>query len=261
MNAKARALGARNTHFVNAHGLTAGGHVSSARDLATIFRYGLGLREFREILETPRIKVPIQSRRVSAVTLHSHNRLLTGWDHRVIGKTGYTRPAGRCFVGAASDGDREIIVALLGSSDLWGDARRLVSHGFGEPGDPPTVVEARARTRGKRERVQIIEGDEEVVPERPRSRVQVASVDRKKKATPATTKKSSDGGDLTVRLGPYPSRKATEAARNRLAKSGYRGRVVGQVVMIGSYPSRAGADKVAKGLRVKGYHPTIVAAR
>ena len=95
MNAKARAIGARNTHFVNPHGLTAEGHVSTARDLSTIFRYGLKLPTMREVLETPRIKVPIQSRRVNAVSLHSHNRLLTGYVHRVIGKTGYTRPAGR----------------------------------------------------------------------------------------------------------------------------------------------------------------------
>src|SRR5262249_32220381 len=96
MNAKARALGATHSHFVNPHGLPADGHVATARDLATIFRYGLGLPRFREILETPRIAVPLESRRIHTVGLHSHNRLLTGYTYRVIGKTGYTRPAGRC---------------------------------------------------------------------------------------------------------------------------------------------------------------------
>src|SRR5689334_23966115 len=108
MNAKARAIGAQSSHFVNPHGLTAPGHVSTARDLAKIFRYGLQLPQFREILETPRIKVPVKSSRVTTVSLHSHNRLLSGWEHRVIGKTGFTRPAGRCFVGAATDDGREI---------------------------------------------------------------------------------------------------------------------------------------------------------
>src|SRR5262245_36521338 len=135
MNAKARAIGARNSHFVNPHGLTAEGHVSTARDLSTILRYGLRLPEMREILDTQRIKVPIQSRRVSTVSLNSHNRLLTGYTHRVIGKTGYTRPAGRCFVGAASSGGREVVIALLGSNDLWGDARRLFGYAFGDPND------------------------------------------------------------------------------------------------------------------------------
>ena len=79
MNAKARALGAQGSHFVNPHGLTAAGHVSTARDLATIFRHGLKLSQFREILETPHIKVPVKSSRMTTVSLHSHNRLLTGW--------------------------------------------------------------------------------------------------------------------------------------------------------------------------------------
>src|SRR6185503_14990750 len=100
-NAKAKEIGARNSNFVNPHGLTAAEHVSTTRDLSKIFRYALRLPEMREILDTPRIKVPVQSRRISTVSLKSHNRLLTGWTHKVIGKTGYTRPAGRCFVGSA----------------------------------------------------------------------------------------------------------------------------------------------------------------
>ena len=265
MNAKARAIGARNTHFVNPHGLTAEGHVSTARDLSTIFRYGLKLPTMREILETPRIKVPIESRRVSAVSLHSHNRLLTGYTHRVIGKTGYTRPAGRCFVGAASEGGREIVIALMGSSDLWGDARRLFAHAFGEQAEGPVVQMASAKGRRGRSGAQIIttEGDDEEVAEKFRKgQVHLASVDRRTTRTTSRTvssgKRVASCDSFAVRLGPYPSRKSAETARNRLAKSGFRGRVVGQAVMVGEYPSRAGADKIAKGLRSKGYSPTIV---
>lgn len=265
MNARARALGASGTHFVNPHGLTAEGHVSTARDLAKIFRHGLGLDEFREILETPRIKVPLDSRRVSAVTLHSHNRLLTGYTHRVIGKTGYTRPAGRCFVGAASSGGRQIIVALLGSTDLWGDTRRLIAYGFGEPVQQPTVVMAsRSRGRGTRGRTIRTEGDEDDAPSSRSSgrRTQTASVDRKHTFRPPVAEESDEQARrYTVRLGPYATRRDAEAARNRLAKRGYRGRVVGQAVMMGEFPSRAGADRLAKALRVRGYRPLIALAR
>jgi serine-type D-Ala-D-Ala carboxypeptidase (penicillin-binding protein 5/6) len=264
MNAKARAIGARNTHFVNPHGLTAEGHVSTARDLSTIFRYGLKLPTMREILETPRIKVPIQSRRVSALSLHSHNRLLTGYVHRVIGKTGYTKPAGRCFVGATSQDGREVVIALMGSTDLWGDARRLFAHAFGESAEAP-VVQMASRGRRGRTAAQIIttEGDDEDVVEKfKKGNVHLASVDRKTTRTTSRTvssgKRVASSDSFAVRLGPYPSRKSAEAARNRLAKSGVRGRVVGQAVMVGEYPSRAGADKAAKGLRSKGYSPTIV---
>ena len=279
MNAKARSLGARNSHFVNPHGLTAEGHVSSARDLAKIFRYGLQLTEFREILETPRIKVPVESRRVHAIGLHSHNRLLTGYVHRVIGKTGYTRPAGRCFVGAASDGGREVVIALLGATDLWGDARRLVAHAFGEPSEAPTVVMASAR--GQRI---TTEGDEEVVERFRKSGVHVATArshgrhgkttatrsktGAKKSSAKRSTKTHRNGSVETdagkryaVRLGPYSTRRAAETARDRLARSGYRAQVVGQALVVGSAGERARADQLASGLRLKGYRPTIVAAR
>jgi D-alanyl-D-alanine carboxypeptidase len=258
MNARARALGTRGTHFVNPHGLTAEGHVSTARDLAKIFRHGLGLSEFREILETPRIKVPLESRRVSAVTLHSHNRLLTGYTHRVIGKTGYTRPAGRCFVGATSANGREIIVALLGSTDLWGDTRRLIAYAFGEQDAPsPLMVASRSR-RGKAARAVVEGDDEEISTTRAGRHVHIANVDKSYRGSLA-----DDDGDgqrhYTVRLGPYASRKEAEAARARLAKRGYRARVVGQAVMMGEFTSRGGADKMAKGLRAKGFRPTIAA--
>lgn len=258
MNAKARALGARSSHFVNPHGLTAPGHVSTVRDLTTIFRHGLGLPQFREILETPRIKVPIRSRRIADVSLHSHNRLLTGYEHRVIGKTGYTRPAGRCFVGAATDDGREIVIALLGSTDLWGDARRLFGHAFGEPASAPTVQMASRRSGGREPQIST-EGDEDIAERFRKGQVHMASIDRKGTHTVSSGKRMATSDRFTVRLGPYSTRRAAETARNRLAKSGYRGRVAGQAVIVGEYSSRDDADRAAKGLRAKGYRPTIAA--
>ncbi|HXJ33138.1 MAG TPA: SPOR domain-containing protein [Candidatus Eisenbacteria bacterium] len=262
MNAKAHAIGAQGSHFVNPHGLTADGHVSTARDLAKIFRYGLHVREFREILETPRIKVPLQSKRVQTVTLHSHNRLLTGYTYPVIGKTGYTRAAGRCFVGAATSGGREIVIALLGSSDLWGDARRLFAFGFGEPMEgSPTIMASASRSRG---RGVTTEGDEDLATRDGKSGVRVASIPKSRTRAPeATADVSSELGSTryVVRLGPYKTRREAETTRNRLARSGFRGRVVGQALVMGDFPRRESADRLAKGLRVKGYRPTIVARR
>jgi len=59
MTARARELGASTAHFANPHGLTAPGHELSARDLTTIFRHGLDLPLFREILETRSVQVPL----------------------------------------------------------------------------------------------------------------------------------------------------------------------------------------------------------
>ena len=139
MNLKARVIGASQTNFVNPHGLTEYGHVTTARDLSRIFRYGLGVPGFREVLSTPAAEVPIDGPDGERLTLvRSHNRLL---DFQVIGKTGYTRPARRCFVGAAGQGSREVVIAILGSNDLWGDARRMLDYGL-SPSRPTPVLMA-----------------------------------------------------------------------------------------------------------------------
>jgi D-alanyl-D-alanine carboxypeptidase/cell division protein FtsN len=139
MNLKARVIGASQTNFVNPHGLTEYGHVTTARDLSRIFRYGLGVPGFREVLSTPAAEVPVDGPDGERLTLvRSHNRLL---DFQVIGKTGYTRPARRCFVGAAGQGSREVVIAILGSNDLWGDARRMLDYGL-SPSRPMPVLMA-----------------------------------------------------------------------------------------------------------------------
>jgi D-alanyl-D-alanine carboxypeptidase (penicillin-binding protein 5/6) len=146
MTAKARAIGGRNTQFKNPHGLTEQGHYSSARDQALIMRYALGVPRFRKVMSTRSVVVQgtNPNRRIS---LQSHNRLLSQYRVPVIGKTGYTRAAKKCYVGAARDGDREIIVALLGSNDLWGDAKRLVDYGFGMSGGPSGATRAATATQ------------------------------------------------------------------------------------------------------------------
>lgn len=259
MNAKAKAIGAEHSHFENAHGLTEPGHVSSARDLSLIFRYGLKTDRFREILNTERIRVPLESQRARTVSLRSHNRLLTNYTYRVIGKTGYTRAAGRCFVGSAEAGGREIVIALLGSSDLWGDARRLFAHGFGEPADSSPTVTA-SRSRGAPQ--VTTEGDEDLETRFRKGGVHVASRGTTRKTTtPAKKVVPTTTRQYQVRLGPYQTRRSAESARERLARKGYQGRVVGQAVMVGEAQSRERAERLAKGLRVKGYRPTIVGAR
>lgn len=52
MNKEARAIGATQTHFVNPHGLTAEGHVTTAYDLYLIFSELLQYPEFLEIIQT-----------------------------------------------------------------------------------------------------------------------------------------------------------------------------------------------------------------
>jgi D-alanyl-D-alanine carboxypeptidase (penicillin-binding protein 5/6) len=125
MTARAHELGAQHTRFANPHGLTAEGHYSTVRDLATIFRHALAMPRFREIVGTKTVAIGIENSN-QRIVLRSHNRLLDAYRIPVVGKTGYTVPAKRCFVGAGTFDGHEIIIAVLGSSDLWGDTTRLL---------------------------------------------------------------------------------------------------------------------------------------
>jgi len=239
MNARAREIGATSSHFVNPHGLTAPGHVASARDLAVIFRHGLKNPLFREILETRSVQVPIESGGVQWVSLHSHNRLLSGYTYTVIGKTGFTRPAKRCFVGAASHDGRELVIALLGARDLWSDAKRLFAYGFGGAQERPAVVMAG------------------IVP--------VPSLARRHRAKPAASEGDDDDATAdpriaryAVRLGPYGSKREAIATRSKLARRGYTAVLTGRSLRLGSFSNANRAEKLATRLRMTGYRPVVV---
>lgn len=258
MNAKARAVGATNSNFVNPHGLTAPGHVSTVRDLTRIFRYGMRLPMFRDILETPAAEVPLEAGATTRmIALRSHNRLLTGWDYRVIGKTGYTRPAKRCFVGAANHDGKEIVIALLGSTDLWGDARRLVSFGLGDPNveqeieEPKPVPVLRAAKPSKRERIPVLTAKR---PTRP-SQVQEGDLD------PTPRVSAAGAGRYTVQIGPFRTTKETQAAKAKLARRGYSARAVGRTLTLGQFSSKERAQRLATRLKLTGYRPTIASTR
>ncbi|MGH7847344.1 MAG: SPOR domain-containing protein [Candidatus Binatia bacterium] len=135
MTAKAAQLGARNTQFVNPPGLTAPGHYSTARDLAVIFNQAMKHPEFKKIVQTKTSRVDLTTtlknrKRTRVLPIRNHNRLLWDFDGAIGGKTGYTLAAQKCFVGGASRNGATLIVSILGSRNLWGDARKLLEYGF-----------------------------------------------------------------------------------------------------------------------------------
>ena len=124
MTRKARALGARNTRFVNASGLPAEGQYSTAYDLALIMREAMENSFIVSILRQKNTSV--QAYNGKRFYLKSHNKML--WRRqKVIGKTGWTRRAKYCFVGVIEEGRHDAVVAVLGSRKLWGDLSALVN--------------------------------------------------------------------------------------------------------------------------------------
>jgi len=256
MTARAHLLGATRTNFINPHGLTQDGHYTTARDLSTIFRYALTVPKFREILGTKAVVVGVEnsSRRIA---LHSHNRLLDSYRIPVIGKTGYTVAAKKCFVGAGRYGDREIIVAVMGSRDLWGDTRRLLEFGF-DGALPPEIG-----VRSKRQ---------EVLDQRPPARTRAASR-REAKSSPVAVARAQRAPQYAIHVGTFDQRERAERLQRALGRRGFdvaidrladgrgRSRRVLYRVQVGPYQNRGQAESAARTMAAQVDLPTRVVQR
>lgn len=127
LNQKARSMGALNTHFVTPNGLHADGHYTTARDLAVIMRTAMQSPIFVAIAQTHTVDLVWPGNHQSHRVVN-HNKLLGTYATPVLGKTGFTNPAGRCYVGATQDS--LLTVSMLGSRNLWRDVRRLFDYGL-----------------------------------------------------------------------------------------------------------------------------------
>lgn len=128
MNQKALSIGAKNTRFINSHGLPGRGQYTTAFDLSTILTYAMKFPKLREIIGTPLSEITTEGGKI--FRLRNTDKLLWSDEKVIGGKTGYTRVAGHCFVGAAQCDTKTIVVAILGSPSrrvLWADTERLIS--------------------------------------------------------------------------------------------------------------------------------------
>jgi serine-type D-Ala-D-Ala carboxypeptidase (penicillin-binding protein 5/6) len=141
MNQKAREIGARDTHFENASGLYLPNHVSSAYDLALIFRYALQNQRFEEVIGT---KYFMFKRGNADVQYMNHNRLLFCFQPSIGGKTGFTRASRHCYVGAFEKEGKTYILAMLGSRNLWGDACAILQNVYTEVPTQQEIILAKA---------------------------------------------------------------------------------------------------------------------
>ena len=108
MNAYAAKLGMRDSHFVNAHGLTAEGHRMSAYDVALLGR--ALIRDFPEHYALYSIK----EYTYNGIKQYNRNGLL--WkDASVDGlKTGHTSAAGYCLAASAKRGEQRLVSVVMG---------------------------------------------------------------------------------------------------------------------------------------------------
>lgn len=166
MQAKARALGALDTHVVTPDGYDAPGQVSSAYDLAVFGRAGLRDPDFARYCATAESTFPGDG---GSYEIANTNRLLTGADGvaaypGLIGvKNGYTSGAGNTLVAAARRGGRTLVVTVMnpqegGGFAVYEEARSLLDWGFAAagrvtpigsllPARPPGAAPARTARR------------------------------------------------------------------------------------------------------------------
>ncbi|MBD0317363.1 MAG: D-alanyl-D-alanine carboxypeptidase [Thermoleophilia bacterium] len=109
MNAKARELGLRETHFVRPDGLDAPGHVSSASDVLILARAAMRLPLVRELVRRRAARIG------GGRTLFTWNDLLGSFAGLVGVKTGHTARAGWCEVALARRRGVSIYAVVLGS--------------------------------------------------------------------------------------------------------------------------------------------------
>ena len=127
MNAEARDLGLKNTHFENPSGLDARGHYSSAGDLARMTRQAFKYPEFREMVATPSATITTQDREIP---LTSTNELLSSYAPATGVKTGTTPGAGSSLVASARSGDEAYVAVFLNAKDRFGSAIQTLEYGF-----------------------------------------------------------------------------------------------------------------------------------
>lgn len=129
MNARAQRIGCRNTHFVNPNGLHHPDHYTCALDLARIAREAMRNPEFRTLAKTPKVEIE-RSKNQQDRWLISKNHQLTK-DLSCVGiKTGYTKPAGPCFVGAVDRNGWEVVTVVMNTIDWQADHRALADWAF-----------------------------------------------------------------------------------------------------------------------------------
>ena len=130
MTMSARMWGAENTVARTASGLTAEGQQSTARDLATLFRYAMQHEDFARRMREKKITTSYGK------SLLNHNKALWRIDGAVGGKTGYTVAARQTYVGKFTRDGASIIVAVMGCESMWADVAKLVEYGFAHRQQP-----------------------------------------------------------------------------------------------------------------------------
>jgi len=128
MNAKAKAIGCSNTHFVTPNGLHTPGHYSSAYDLCLIARYAMRYPLFNEVVKTRRHSLDSRSVNRKDLVVFNQSKFLKNYPGADGVKSGYVKQAGYCYVGSATRDGWRLVSAVLKSDNAGADTALMMDH-------------------------------------------------------------------------------------------------------------------------------------
>lgn len=146
MNERAAALGCKDTHFVNPHGLHDEEHYTSAYDMALIAREAYQNPIFLKVVSTVAYEIPPTNMEEETRYLLNHQKLLSDeemyYDGCQGGKTGFTDQALNTLVTYAKRDNRTFVCVNLktnGLAPIYADTGTLLDYGFANFFWNPTV--------------------------------------------------------------------------------------------------------------------------
>ncbi len=125
MNLKATELSMNNTHFNNPAGLDEVNHYSTAKDMTRLAQIAMKNSTFSQIVGT-KDKTITDITGKSVYKFTNINKLLGTVDGVMGIKTGWTEGARENLVTYIKRGDKEVLIALLGSQDRFGETKELI---------------------------------------------------------------------------------------------------------------------------------------
>lgn len=135
MNAKAKALGMKNTTFANCCGLEADGHLTTARDIALMSRELISkYPQIHDYCTVWQDSITHETRRGSSeFGLTNTNKFLKQYPYATGLKTGYTSVAKYCISATAKKDSLELITVLMAEPDIKSrvkDLKNCMDYGF-----------------------------------------------------------------------------------------------------------------------------------
>ena len=130
MNDKAAELGLKHTKFINAYGLPAKGHYTSAGDLAVMMREAVKYPLFNEMTKIKRYDL-----RNGKFILNNTNKLLWWYRGAEGGKTGWTNEAMYCLASTAKRDNLKLIAVVMATPEPrshFRESMKLFNYGFAQ---------------------------------------------------------------------------------------------------------------------------------